>query len=575
MSSSHDDMRDLVLEKRGRIDESNCGSLSSILSEYSAVLIKHANCLLLPHAEAELLTNAICTMTPEECLNTVFTMWVKNEFHRARPPTLQNLIEVLSENEEAELLKCLMPEVTKNFKIESVWPSFNLDVTEGKSALFEIQASCAADCSMIFDWWLKNAAISCSVSHRMITNRFHCLSVAIVHVDVNSLEMEGTYTCTIKPKISTDEESRTIQLTVKTPLDEHRNKLTAFHPEQPEVPNDTWPPVSIDSYINLALIKQARITAPSYHTIRGDVDDILSDKEAIMYKDVFNNQESSTHLLVEGRPGSGKTTLVHKASKDWASGYLKFPHNRLLFLVHLRAFSSNPDVGLHDIIRCYPYSDSTVSTISEYAERHDGLGLCFILDGLDEYMPGNSSCFIFRLIRREILPKAVVITASRPAAAAKFRRYASKQVEVIGFLTQQIYEYVAKYPFSEASKRNQLCQYLNQHPRVLHTCYLPIHSAMVCFLFNEIEDNLPQTETEIYSEFTKYMILRTLYRTDTLIESELCIESLDDLAPPQEEIYSTICRLAYEMTTLSKQVMKQTDTKSFFQYGGVSWSSYC
>ena len=256
---------------------------------------------------------------------------------------------------------------------------------------------------------------------------------------------------------------------------------------------------------------------------------------------------------------------MNKASKDWASGYLRFPHNRLLFLVHLRAFSSNPDVGLRDIIRCYPYSDSTISTVCKYAERHDGLGLCFILDGLDEYMPGNDSCFIFRLIRREILPKAVVITASRPAAASKFRRFASKQVEVSGFRTQQIYEYVAKYPFSAASKCSHLCQYLDHHPRVLYACYLPIHSAMVCFLFNELEDSLPQTETEIYGEFTKYMILRTLYREGE--SSEVCIESFNDLALPHKEIYNEICKLAYEMTTKSKQAMTQTDIKSFFKAG--------
>ena len=571
INSSIDCLQIAVLNNyyyHGLIDKSKCGALSSLLEEYSTTLVKLAHFLLLSHADAQKLTDAICTMAPEACLNHMLTMWVKNEFHNARPPTFTNLVKVLSQHEAAELDNCLMLEATKHqsfengFKIESVWPSSNIDIYEGRSTLLEIQTTCTVDSSVAFDWWLKNAGINRSVSQCMITNRFHCLSVAIVYVDVNSLEMEGTYTCTVKHVKNSTKESQTIHLTVKTPLDECRSKLTAFHSKQPEVPKDTWPPVSIDSYINLALIKQASITAPSYHTIKGDVDDILSDKEAIMYEAVFDDLDSSTRLLVEGRPGSGKTTLVHKASKDWASGYLKFPHNRLLFLVHLRAFSSNPDVSLHDIIRCYPYSDSTVSTISEYAERHDGLGLCFILDGLDEYMPGNNRCFIFRLIKHEIFPKAVVITASRPAAAANFRRYASKQVEVIGFLTQQIYEYIEKYPFSVASKCNQLCQYLDQHPRVLHSCYLPIHSAMVCFLFNIMEDSLPQTETGIYYEFTKYMILRTLYREDQ--SSYVCIESFDDLTPPKKEIYNEICRLAYEMTTKSKQVMNQTDIKSFF-----------
>ena len=554
VSSSQDHLREPISKNHGRIDESNCGALSSILKKYSPTFIKYANCLLLSRAETELLTNTIHTMTPEECLNTVLTMWVKNEFQHARPPTYKNLVDALSHSDNIKLKKCHVSEVTSCFKIEQVWPSFTLKVTEGRSALLEVQATCATDSSVAFDWRLKNAGINHSLKNG-ITNRFLCLSVSIVHVDVSSLEMEGTYTCTV----NNFKESQAIHLAVKTPLDEHRNKLTAFHSEQPDVPKDTWPPVSIESYINLALIKQEHITAPNYHTIRGDVDDILSDKEAIIYKAVFNDLVSNTRLLLEGRPGSGKTTLVHKASKDWASGYLEFPQNRLLFLVHLRAFSSNPDVSLHDIIRCYPYSDSAISTISEYAERHNGLGLCFILDGLDEYNPGNDSCFIFRLIRHEIFPKAVVITASRPSAAADFRQYASKQVEVIGFLTQQIYEYVARYPFSEASC-DQLCQYLGQHPRVLNTCYLPIHCAMVCCLFNFLKGSVHQTETEIYDEFTKYMILRTLYR-----DSKRCsIKSLDVLPPSPKGVFNKICMLAYEMTTKSKQAMEELDINFFF-----------
>ena len=325
VSSSIDHLRNRVLKKHGRIDESNCDALSSILKEFSPALINYAHFLLLHEAEAELLTNAICTMTPEECLNTVLTMWVKNEFHHARLPTVINLVEAFSEHE----VYCLMFEALdcqscKNgFKIESVLPSFNININEGRSALLEIRAVCSADTSVRFDWWLEDAGISRSVSQCMITNRFHCLNVAIVHVDVNSLEMEGIYKCKVKHK-TYNKESQTIQLTVKTPLDDYRNKLISFHSEQPEVPEDTWPPVSIESYINLALIKQAQITASSYHTIRGDVDDIISDKEAIMYKAIFDDLDSSTRLLLEDRPGSGKTTLVHKASKDWAKGHLKF-----------------------------------------------------------------------------------------------------------------------------------------------------------------------------------------------------------------------------------------------------------
>ena len=59
---------------------------------------------------------------------------------------------------------------------------------------------------------------------------------------------------------------------------------------EPEVPEDSWPPVSSNTYINLALIKQGNIDkAGEYarNTVQGNVDDILTDKENIEYENTF------------------------------------------------------------------------------------------------------------------------------------------------------------------------------------------------------------------------------------------------------------------------------------------------
>ena len=104
-----------------------------------------------------------------------------------------------------------------------------------------------------------------------------------------------------------------------------------------------------------------------------------------------------------------------------------------------------------------------------------------------------------------------------------------------------------------------LHQYLDQHHNVHCMCYLPIHTAMVCFLFDTLEADLPQTETEIYKEFTKSTILRILYRSNP----EIFINSVDDLTELQREIYDKICKLAYEMCKSSKQVITQAETQFF------------
>ena len=106
-----------------------------------------------------------------------------------------------------------------------------------------------------------------------------------------------------------------------------------------------------------------------------------------------------------------------------------------------------------------------------------------------------------------------MVAVSRPAAVAKYRRRVSMRIEVRGFFKEQIADYIESYQFSSQSKCSDLTKYLEGHPNVHHMCYLPIQAAMVCFLFDELGGSLPRTETEIYKEFTKHAVLRTMYRT--------------------------------------------------------------
>jgi len=110
--------------------------------------------------------------------------------------------------------------------------------------------------------------------------------------------------------------------------------------------------------------------------------------------------------------------------------------------------------------------------VDEYGqeiEKSDGEGVCFALDGLDEYSNTNvHSDFICELIRGTKLPKSVVIVASRPAASHKFRRVAAKSIEVLGFLKPQIEEFVSDYYDKDEQKAQALKTYLDDHLNVLH-----------------------------------------------------------------------------------------------------------
>ena len=351
----------------------------------------------------------------------------------------------------------------------------------------------------------------------------------------------------------------------------HRPKLAAFYSHQPEVPEGAWPPVKKTQYINLALIRteQAIDFSKEYprQTIRGSVDDIMKDKNDIEYDDVFKDVGDGDRLIFEGRPGCGKTTMMNKVSQDW--GNERIFKSLLLFLVHLRRFGSRSDVNLADILRSttMDFSDEEIQHMCTYIEENSGKGVVFALDGLDEYCPKKkNSTFIHQLIRKQRLSSSVVIVASRPAASQKYRRDATKCIEVLGFLKPQIYEYIDSYFAGHDDKVEGLKTYLEHHPNVMHMCYLPLHVAMIAYLYEKEGDSLPQTETEIYRHFTLYTLLRSICkRSESDCEEArwFNLSSFDKLPPEDKAIFDLILELAYRATVVKpQQVFSASDVQN-------------
>ena len=362
-------------------------------------------------------------------------------------------------------------------------------------------------------------------------------------------------------------------LATDEPLMKHRPKLAEFYSNQPEVPEGAWPPVKKTQYINLALIRTGQINFNkelSRQTIRGSIDDIMQDKDDIKYDEVFSEVDEGARLVFEGRPGCGKTTMMNKVSQDWAKW--KIFSSCLLFLVHLRRLENRSDINLETVLRSTPvnFSDEEFQQIRTQIENDKGKGVVFALDGLDEYCPEKKkykSTFIHKLICGEVLPKSIVTVASRPAASQKYRRKATKCIEVLGFLKDQIHEYIDSYFIGDEDKVLGLRTYLEHHPNVMHMCYLPLHMAMVTYLYEGEGASLPQTETEIYKHFTLSTLLRSIRKRDDMEvddDEEFSLTSFDDLQQEDKLIFDLILELAYQSTVVDpKQVFSADEVRKF------------
>ena len=452
-----------------------------------------------------------------------------------------------------ELNISINPLPTTNRACSDIDPEMYTKVTEGKSTLLEVQVS-SSGCESY--QWSKDGQSLLDGAH------FSGVSSNMLYINRASQGSEGKYACCVSNGSETVCSDEVNLMVIYPPEKEHLIKLYSLM--ESEVPKDSWPPVGNSTFINLVLIKQSPISRCLYYTVHGDIDDILESKEVVEYEEVFREYREGALVLVEGRPGSGKTTLVHKVTRDWATGRQVLQGAKIVFLITLRLLSfSKKYQSLLEVLEVFYGGEVLRKSVEHDLQECGGKGACFIIDGLDEYQQREvRESVIHQLIDKKCLPFSMVIVASRPVATNELRKSCSRRVEVIGFTTSQINDYVETYPFNSCDKvvsdmDSRLKLYLDQHPNILHMCYLPVHAAMICFLFSQLEGITPHTETQIYEQFT----IATLLRQKTRALEPRQLKSLKDLFGEEELQFRSICKLAFDMIMNSQQVVSQSDAQ--------------
>ena len=500
-------------------------------------------------------------------LSHILTAWISGSYDGARPATVDVLREALS-SELVMLPKLVqylnvfntrvetstetrLPSLESLPQIES--QSYDTEAAEGKSTLLEVQVS-SSGCES-YQWSKDGQPLLDGAD-------FSGVSSNILYIGRASNGTEGKYSCCVSNGSETVCSDEINLMVIYPPEKEHLIKLYSLM--ESEVPKDSWPPVGNSTFINLVLIKQSPISRCDYYTVRGDMDDILESKEVVEYEEVFREYREGALVLVEGRPGSGKTTLVHKVTRDWATGRKVLQGAKMVFLITLRLLNfSKKDQSLLEVLEVFYGGEVLRKSVEHDLQECGGKGACFIIDGLDEYQHKNEKeSVIYQLIDKKCLPFSMVIVASRPVATNELRKNCSRRVEVIGFSKSQINEYVETYPFNKFNEGvtdlvSKLQVLLTQHPNILHMCYLPVQAAMICFLFSQLEGNTPHTETQIYEQFT----ISTLLRQRARKKEPRRLKSLKDLLGEEDVQFRSICKLAFDMIMNSQQVVSQSDAQ--------------
>ena len=482
-----------------------------------------------------------------------------NELHLAE--SLQELLQ-----EEAEKTNKATKLNPKHKKVllfpRIVGQSLPTEVADGKSILLQVQARPRESVDS-YQWNKDGQPLANS-------SRYSGVDEDILVVRHASQGTEGKYTCCV---ILQDKQVTSDPITLTVHFSLAKNLLLNLYSKLKEVPTsmNDWPPVVAKSFINLAIVKASGdLNKEIKLSVSGDVDSIIAVKEKIEYNEIFSKYRSSELILVEGRPGSGKTTLVHKIVEDWVAGNV-LVKARLTFLIS--PFQSKA-ITLSSFLQDFFINEEDLKQTVANMVSSAGEGVCFIIDDFDKCWLSEKCSVVLKLVNKVYLPKAMIILSSRPNATLFLNEaLINKRIEVIGFSKWNISEYIDNFPFYEddgasdcsITRASQLKDYLRYYPNVLDMCYLPVHAAMICFLF-QFAENITSTQTKVYEEFTRLMICRHLAR----YKNYTVLFSLKDLDGQDRKCFKDLCCLAYEMTIKSKQVISSQELQ--VQLGGSSIS---
>ena len=323
-------------------------------------------------------------------LSNILTTWILGDYEGARPASLGTLRSALGSEtvglgKLAIKLLCKMGgsaeclpmkrEIYLANAPEVHYQSCDTEVAESRSTLLEVRVS-SSGCES-YQWRTNGQPLLDGAD-------FSGVSSNILYIDRVSKGTEGKYSCCVSDGSNTVCSDEINLMVIYPPEKEHLIKLYSLM--ESEVPIDSWPPVGNSTFINLVLIKQSPVSRCDYYTVRGDMDDILESKEVVEYEEIFREYREGGLVLVEGRPGSGKTTLVHKVTRDWATGRKVLQGAKMVFLITLRLLNfSKKDQSLLEVLEVFYGGEVLRKSVEHDLQECGGKGACFIIDGLDEY----------------------------------------------------------------------------------------------------------------------------------------------------------------------------------------------
>ena len=283
-------------------------------------------------------------------------------------------------------------------------------------------------------------------------------------------------------------------------------------------------------------------------------------KVPVELRDIFTlNSKEPKMILIEGAPGSGKTTLFWHICQRWSAGEL-FSQFILVLLVKLRDPEVQRAKGLAEIL---PFTDDKEEIASQITQMK-GKGVLLLFDGWDELPEEQQRDSLFRTLikapHKHSLQKAAVVVSARQISSSSLQQYISTRIEILGFTPDQIEQYVQTSLQLQPQAATSLLTTIKQDPVLQSNCYLPLSIAIITHTFICMGHALPATFCRIIEELALSCLYRHIKKHTPYGHLYRTLNSFDDLQSEMQSQFNTLCEKAYNSLLRSQYSFSEQDT---------------
>ena len=273
-------------------------------------------------------------------------------------------------------------------------------------------------------------------------------------------------------------------------------------------------------------------------------------------------------ILIQGSPGSGKTTLANKICTEWAKGNLIQCYMLVILLKFRDPRISDIDCT-EKVVKCSLGDSNFVTEVVGEMNCIDGKNILLLLEGWDEFPEEKQQkSFFTELISGEVLKKCDIIITSRPSSIGSLQKiFITRHIAILGFSDDQIEQYldccfVDSSNELKNSLKHRFLEQLNSNPALKSLAYVPVNLSILVYVFTEHGAKLPSTLTELYQQ---YVLLKLSLYNQRISNETGRLAEIDRLPVYISESLNKLGEIAYIGLKNQKLRFTQNEMQKLYQ----------